>query len=172
MSGALGKIHAKLGIPADYGPARGLRPHREAVRLVSIGRAVDDNKILRLTPRAAAAWKRLQAAATRDGITLLPLSGFRSIARQTEIIRAKIAAGQSLPAILQVSAAPGYSEHHTGRALDLGTPGHFKLDESFAKTAAFRWLRRHAAKFGFHLSYPRHNPHNITYEPWHWCYGR
>ncbi|HLP25741.1 MAG TPA: D-alanyl-D-alanine carboxypeptidase family protein, partial [Acidobacteriota bacterium] len=34
----------------------------------------------------------------------------------------------------------------------------------------FRWLKRHAGEFGFTLSYPKNNPHQIGYEPWHWCW--
>lgn len=143
---------------------------REATRLVSIGPTADDGKILRMTPRAAAAWKRMRTVAARDGVQLLPLSAFRSIARQTAIIRTKLAAGEKISDILRLVAAPGCSEHHTGRALDIGSPDEHELDEHFAKTAEFRWLKRHAAEFGFHLSYPRRNPHRIAYEPWHWCW--
>ena len=164
------RIARNLGIPADYGAARGLAPQREAARLVSVGRAPDDGKIVRLAPRAAAAWKKMRTAAARDDIVLLPLSGFRSVARQTALIRKKLATGQRIEEILRLVAAPGYSEHHTGRALDVGSPEDIKLDEQFARTAAFRWLRRHAHKFGFQLSFPRHNPHGIAYEPWHWCW--
>jgi len=163
-------ISRSLGLPLNYATTRKLKPQREAARLVRVGRAPDDGKLIRLTPRAAAAWRRLREAAAREGIELLPLSGFRSVARQTEIIRAKLAAGQPLAAILRVNAAPGYSEHHTGRALDLGTSGHEKLDAGFARTAAFRWLARRAGEFGFRLSYPRRNRHGIAYEPWHWCW--
>lgn len=164
------KLWARLGIPADYAARARLRLHPEAKRLVSIGRAADDRKILRLAPRAAVAWRRMQAAAAQDGITLLPLSAFRSVARQTTIIRRKLARGLPVETILRVSAVPGCSEHHTGRALDLGTPDHLALEESFARTAAFRWLKKHAGSFGFLLSYPRRNPHGINYEPWHWCW--
>ena len=166
----LAQLWAKLGIPADYAKRAEQRLHAEAKRLVFIGRARDDGRILKLAPRAAAAWRRMQAAATVDGVTLLPLSAFRSVARQTTIIRRKLARGQSIEAVLRVSAVPGCSEHHTGRALDLGSPGHLKLEVSFARTREFRWLRRHAAKFGFHLSYPRGNRQGIAYEPWHWCW--
>ncbi|MET0229666.1 MAG: D-alanyl-D-alanine carboxypeptidase family protein, partial [Rhodanobacteraceae bacterium] len=38
------------------------------------------------------------------------------------------------------------------------------------KSPAFRWLMRHAKRFGFRLSYPRSNRHGIAYEPWHWCW--
>lgn len=160
-------LHRALGIPADY-PARRLPFQREARRLVVAARAADDGKPVRLTPPAANAWKKMRAAAARDGIELLPISGFRSVARQARIIRGKLATGQSITAILRLVAAPGCSEHHTGRALDLGSPDHIGLDADFAKTPAFRWLKRQAAKYGFRLSYPRENPHGIAFEPWHW----
>lgn len=166
----LRRLWARLGLPADVSARAVQRTHREAQRLVFIGRAPDDGRILRLTPSAARAWRKMQAAAAVDGVTLLPLSAFRSVARQATIIRRKLATGQRIEAILRVSAVPGCSEHHTGRALDLGAPGHLRLEASFARTREFRWLSRHAAKFGFHLSYPRGNRHGIVYEPWHWCW--
>ena len=163
-------LWAALGIPADYAERRHLPLQGEATRLVSIGPAADDGKTLRMTPRAAAAWKRMRAAAARDGVQLLPLSAFRSVARQTAIIRTKLAAGEKIADILRLVAAPGCSEHHTGRALDIGSPAEQELDEHFARTAEFRWLKKHAGAFGFHLSYPRRNRHRIGYEPWHWCW--
>jgi D-alanyl-D-alanine carboxypeptidase len=110
----------------------------------------------------------MRHAAARSDIELVPISGFRSIARQTEIFREKLAAGKRLEEILRYVAAPGFSEHHTGRALDIGSPDHIELDEDFARTGAFRWLASNAASFGFVMSYPRGNPHGIGYEPWHW----
>lgn len=167
---SLAALHRSLGIPADYSRRRGLPVFREARRTVLVARAADDNRPVRLTPRAAAAWRRMQAAAARDGVTLLPLSGFRSIARQAAIIRRKLRAGESIDAILRFVAAPGCSEHHTGRALDIGSPVGLELKASFARTKEFRWLRKHAASHGFRLSYPRGNRHGIGYEPWHWCW--
>jgi D-alanyl-D-alanine carboxypeptidase len=167
---ALVRLWRRLGIPEDYAARARQRIHPEAKRLVSIGRAADDGKRLRLAPRAAAAWRRMAAAAAADGVTLLPLSAFRSVARQTTIIRRKLARGQPIEKILRVSAVPGCSEHHTGRALDLGAPEHLDLEVSFGRTPAFRWLVKHAGRFGFQLSYPRRNPDGINYEPWHWCW--
>lgn len=166
----LRRLWSKLGIPADYARRRHLPLQRVARSLVSIGRADDDGQLLKLAPRAAAAWKRMRAAAARDRVHLLQLSGYRSVARQTRVIRRKLAAGENIDAILRFVAAPGCSEHHTGRALDIGSPVHPQLDADFARTAEFRWLRRHASRFGFHLSYPRRNRHGIGYEPWHWCW--
>lgn len=166
-------LHRELGLPSDYATQRGLLVQSEAdpATLVVIGRN-DAGRDILLTPAAAAAWRELQAAAARASITLLPLSGFRSVDRQAEIIRAKLTAGQTIADILRLVAAPGYSEHHTGRALDIGSPGYTSLDESFAETAAYRWLVAHASTFGFNLSYPADNPHGIAYEPWHWCWMR
>lgn len=162
----------KLGIPADYGRTRRLRAFREATiaSLVLVGRHPADKKPVRLAPRAAAAWRRMRAAATADGITLIPLSGFRSIARQTQIIRRHLATGRDPADLFRYVAAPGFSEHHTGRAIDIGDPSDVSIEDSFERTPAFRWLRRHAKKFGFIMSYPRRNPHGIGYEPWHWCW--
>jgi D-alanyl-D-alanine carboxypeptidase len=159
----------ELGIPSDYPAQRGLRRHREARRLVAV-EAGEFCPRVELSPRAASAWKRLQAAARDDGIELVAFSGFRSIARQADIIRAHLRRGRRLDDLLWFVAAPGCSEHHTGRAVDVGTPGGTRLEESFARTAAFRWLVRRAKKFGFRLSYPRGNPHGFGYEPWHWCW--
>jgi zinc D-Ala-D-Ala carboxypeptidase len=158
-----------LGIPSDYAAKRGLVPQVEASDLVGISGGAGDKEI-RLDPDAAAAWEKMRTAASDAGIAFVAVSGFRSVHRQAEIIEAKLAAGESIESILRVIAAPGYSEHHTGRAVDIGVPGEPQLTEAFEMTPAFRWLSDHAGKFGFRLSYPRENVHGIAYEPWHWCH--
>jgi D-alanyl-D-alanine carboxypeptidase len=159
----------RLGIPADYAVRRALPVQREAGPLTRIG-LNSAGRPIQLMPQAAAAWRRMHASATQSGITLVPLSGFRSVARQTKIIRDKLAAGAAIDDILRFVAAPGCSEHHTGRALDIGRQVDADLDGHFARTPEFRWLKLHAVRFGFHLSYPRGNCHGIGYEPWHWCW--
>lgn len=162
-------LHRELGIPADYAAIRHLtfQPEAAADQLVAAS-LTGDGPAIRLSALAAAAWTHLHTAASHQGVIFRLVSGFRSIDRQAEIIRAKRAAGVPLDDILRLIAAPGYSEHHTGRAIDLGIPGEPPLEESFGDTAAFRWLEWRAAEFGFHLSFPRGNPHGIAYEPWHW----
>jgi D-alanyl-D-alanine carboxypeptidase len=71
---------------------------------------------------------------------------------------------------LRVNAIPGYSEHHTGRALDLHTGEAEPLSETFELEPAFAWLQEHALTYGFTMSYPKNNELGIAYEPWHWCY--
>jgi zinc D-Ala-D-Ala carboxypeptidase len=164
-------LHRALGIPADYASTRGLRLHPEAAasELIAVATTREGREIL-LTRETAAAWRRLESAAADDGLGLVAVSGFRSVQRQVEILQRKLAAGTALQEILRVNAAPGYSEHHTGCALDLGGPGEPPLTEAFGDTAAFAWLMRRAGDFGFSLSYPRGHPSGITYEPWHWCW--
>lgn len=123
-----------------------------------------------LHPDAARAWTRLRSAAQRDDIALDAISGYRSHDYQLGIFDRKRARGQTVDEILTVNAAPGFSEHHSGRALDIGTPGEPPAEESFEHTAAFAWLCENAGNHGFVMSYPRDNPHGIVYEPWHWCY--
>ncbi|MCB1575760.1 MAG: D-alanyl-D-alanine carboxypeptidase family protein, partial [Xanthomonadales bacterium] len=118
------------------------------------------------------AWLRMRSAAAADGIELQVVSAFRSAAYQLVIIERKLERGLSMDEILQVSAAPGFSEHHSGRALDISTPDYAALEEEFEDSPAFAWLQREARRYGYALSYPRGNRHAIAYEPWHWCWHR
>lgn len=156
-----------LGLDEAYGEQRGLSLVAEPAALIFAG--VDRyRRPLWLTGAAARAWLTMQRAARRDTIVLEAISGYRSHDYQLGIFARKLARGQTVEQILTVNAAPGYSEHHGGHALDIGTPGEPPAEESFEQTPAFAWLTRHAGDFGFVMSYPRDNPHGIVYEPWHW----
>ena len=159
-----------LGLDADgYASRTGLELVAEPASLTLAG--FDRyRRPLWLTSPAARAWQRMREAAHRDGIVLDAISGYRSHDYQLGIFERKLARGQAVEQILTVNAAPGYSEHHSGRALDIGTPGEPPAEKSFENTGAFAWLRMHAGDFGFRMSYPRDNPHGIVYEPWHWCF--
>jgi D-alanyl-D-alanine carboxypeptidase len=164
----LRELHTELGIPEDYG-RDGARPeYREATELVEVGPNLV-GRMQRLTPAAARAWQAMRAAAEADGITLLIVSGYRSVDYQARLIRKKLNAGQTVSEILSVNAAPGHSQHHTGRAIDIASPGSRPLTEEFEGSDAFRWLTNHAAEYGFSMSYPRDNPAGFVYEPWHWA---
>lgn len=160
-----------LGVPADYGRQRGLAIAREPAKLVFIGDDIHGRPQW-LAPPAASAWRRMQGAAASEAIVLQVVSAFRSADYQLGIIRRKLERGVAIDEILRVSAAPGFSEHHSGRVVDVTTPGFDALEEVFETSPAFAWLIDHAKAFGFHLSYPRGNHHGIAYEPWHWCWKR
>lgn len=158
-----------LGISMDFITPRRLPLHEEAQTLVMV-ETDRDGREFQLTPEAALAWREMKQAAREDEVIIEIVSAFRSIERQIDIIRAKLERGLPMQTILTLSAPPGYSEHHTGRAVDINTPGCEATEEPFEDTAAFCWLTTHAGRFGFTLSYPRGNAFGFIYEPWHWCF--
>jgi D-alanyl-D-alanine carboxypeptidase len=167
----LHRLHERLdalGIDeTDYTARTGLDLVAEPDRLAFAG--YDRyRRALWLRIDAARHWLRMRDHAMRDGVVLEAISGYRSHDYQLGIFERKRARGLAVDEILAVNAAPGFSEHHSGQALDIGTPDEPPAEESFEATPAFAWLQEHAGGFGFALSYPRGNPNGIVYEPWHW----
>ncbi len=165
---ALHERLARLALDADrYARDTGLAIVAEPATLAFAGRD-RYRRPLWLCAGAARAWGAMRAAAAQDGVVLDAISGYRSHDYQLGIFERKFARGLTLAQVLCVNAAPGFSEHHGGHALDLGTPGEPPAEASFEHTPAFAWLQAQARRFGFTMSYPRGNPHGIVYEPWHW----
>ncbi len=129
------------------------------------------NGQLKLRKAAAQKFMAMSAAARSQGVILVPISGFRSVSEQQHLFfDVKAQRNQVATERATVSAPPGYSEHHTGYAVDIGdgrTPA-TNLSQSFEKTAAYKWLAANAARYSFELSFPKNNPQGVTYEPWHW----
>lgn len=126
-----------------------------------------------LRKAAAKPYRAMVAAARADGVILVPISGFRSIGEQQHIFfDVKEQRGQAASKRAEVSAPPGYSEHHTGYAVDIGdgnVPA-TNLNLNFENTGAFKWLQTNATRFNFEMSFPRNNSQGVSYEPWHWRY--
>ena len=160
---------AELGIAPERFAHRRLRLVPEAQRLTPVGIGTDGRDKL-LTPAAARAWQAMREAAALDGVGLLLISAFRSVDFQAALLRAKLQKGAAIDEVLRINAPPGYSEHHSGRAVDIGCTGTAALDEAFETTEAFAWLGQNATRHGFRMSYPRGNRQGYLYEPWHWYY--
>lgn len=111
------------------------------------------------------ALKKLVAAAKADKVTLTPTTIFRSAARHAAIIDYKRNSGQTPAQIYYTSSAPGYSEHHTGLAVDF-SPN----NASFAKTKAYSWLVKNASKYGWKQSHTEAYAQKTgtQAEAWHW----
>lgn len=161
------RLCSHLGIDWSGQCARGLAVIAEPATLACNGLDVF-GRPLWLRPDALIAWTAMRSAAQHDGVLLLPISGWRSMHYQARLLASKLARGQTLAQMLTVSAAPGFSEHHAGTALDLAAAGDLALEERFETSAAFAWLQQHAQRFGFVLSLPRGNRFGYAYEPWHW----
>ena len=165
----LQKLHASLGIPKEYLEQCNQSLCFQPNELVETepdyyGRPQ------RLTQKTFNAWSKMKESAANDNVVFFLVSAFRDPQYQHDLIARKIEKGILLQEILRVNAAPGFSEHHTGRAIDIGTQDCEVLEEVFEKTAAFKWLQENAENFGFSMSYPRDNTAGFAYEPWHWCF--
>jgi zinc D-Ala-D-Ala carboxypeptidase len=127
----------------------------------------------KLRKAAARQFRAMSASARASGVILVPISGFRSVKDQQHLFfDVKAERGQSATKRAEVSAPPGYSEHHTGYAVDIGdgnTPA-TNLNPKFDKTRAYRWLAANAARYSFELSFAKNNRQGVSYEPWHWRY--
>ncbi|OQW70072.1 MAG: D-alanyl-D-alanine carboxypeptidase [Proteobacteria bacterium ST_bin11] len=162
-------LFSELGIPQALPATRGLEIWREPTELV-VAEITPQGREFLLSAAAAAAWQAMKMAAAEEGIALLMVSAFRSVDYQADIIRRKLGQGMSIDEILRVLAPPGYSEHHSGCAIDIGSDDCPELGERFENTRAFRWLSNHAQRFSLSLSFPCDNRFGYVYEPWHWCY--
>lgn len=101
--------------------------------------------------------KRMIAAAKADGLNLSPDSCFRPLKRQVDLFFGRVARGLDTPeSRAKLSAPPGFSEHHTGYAIDFCDQDDRKtcdFEADFAATKIGRWLSIHAARFNFEQSF-------------------
>ena len=135
-----------------------------------VGEYRQTGREVRLRADAGAALAQLLAAAGSEGVGLVPISGFRSLEYQDMLFKKAVEKHGSEELAGRWVARPGYSEHHTGLAIDLGEEASPDSDVAtkFEETPAFQWLQSHAGRFGYEMSYPRGNETGINYEPWHW----
>ena len=128
----------------------------------------------KLLPAAASAFKTMQADARKEGIQVEPVSAYRSMEVQKDVFYTEaVHQGVTLAERSKVAAPPGFSEHATGYVVDLmdaSSPATARLDLCFEQTPAFKWLMRHANRYGFELSFPPKNVQGVNAEPWHFRY--
>ncbi|MBW7453588.1 D-alanyl-D-alanine carboxypeptidase family protein [Paenibacillus sepulcri] len=118
---------------------------------------------------AATALEKLFAGAKKDGITLKAVSGYRSYGTQKAIFD-RNADLKGEKEANKTSAHPGQSEHQTGLAMDVSSASvGYGLEESFGTTKEGKWLKAHAAEYGFIIRYQKDKEKltGYSYEPWH-----
>jgi D-alanyl-D-alanine carboxypeptidase len=163
------EIYKNLGISPNYGEKNNLKFYKDATDLMDVGpNVVGVNQ--RLSKKTALQWGELLKAAAEDNISILIVSGFRSFNYQANLIQKKLEKGIDIKDILKVNAPPGFSQHHSGRAIDVATKGYPPLTEKFEESDAFIWLERNANSYSFYMPYTKKNEFGIIYEPWHWFY--
>ena len=162
MSTDLSKIlvNGKYSLPKNYKP--------------TLAEAVKGSGVM-LDYRVAPYYQAMYDAAKADGITLTPVSGYRSYERQTnnfenrikENMNAGLDRKEATIKAATVIMVPGSSEHNAGLAMDICSPS-----DSFENTKEFEWLSENAANYGFILRYPKDAKSKeitgVVYEPWHY----
>ncbi len=168
----LNKIHEELGITSQHLAANKLslhpQPSLDHLKVVDID---FEGKPFILRSDVSDAWLKMKADAAMENVNIQPYSGFRSYLHQKRLIEHHLKNGRSLESVLTQIAIPGFSEHHTGCAIDIYSAGKPVLEEIFEDSVEFDWLTRNAGRYGFRLSYPRSNSFGIIYEPWHWFFA-
>ena len=155
-------VNGKYSLPANYKP--------------QLAEAVKGSGVY-LDYRVAPYYQQMYDAALKDGITLTPVSGYRSYDRQKNNFENrikehmnsgmdKVEATKKAATVIMV---PGSSEHNAGLAMDICS-----LAESFENYKEFQWLDEHAHEYGFILRYPKDERSReitgVVYEPWHYRY--
>jgi zinc D-Ala-D-Ala carboxypeptidase len=131
---------------------------------------VDVGGGLLLRAEAAQAVAALRAEAAAAGLDVVVQSAYRSFEYQQGLFGSATARFGVAGAELR-SARPGYSEHQTGLAVDVGGGG-CDIERCFGDTAEGRWVVANAHRSGFLVRYPA-GSEQITgyqYEPWHLRY--
>ena len=105
----------------------------------------------------------MQADAKVLNLNIPLVSGYRSYATQEGLYNSYVAKDGEAVANTY-SAKPGFSEHQTGLAFDIGS-----VSRAFEGTAEAKWIEENAHLYGFIVRYPKGKT-DITgyiYEPWH-----
>ncbi len=152
-------------------------PELERNRLILIASygEQENQRYVEMEREAGMALFQLIHAARNRGLWIIPISGFRTVDYQADLFNRQVQKQGSEIAAARISAPPGFSEHHTGLAIDLGdgfaaSEGVPDITEAFGRTRAYAWLQKNAQTYGFELSYPPNNAQGVMYEPWHWRY--
>ena len=141
---------------------------------------------IRLEVNTYKAFKKMEAAAKRDGIYLKIVSAYRGFERQKLIWNNKyekftndfsFEPEKAISEIIRFSTVPGTSRHHWGTDIDI-IDGNFPdeenvlVSEKFEKDGLFykvkNWLDNNSKNFGFYLTYPNYkNRKGFEFETWH-----
>lgn len=116
---------------------------------------------------AVLAFKEMYNAARKEGLGLVINSGYRSYEQQDELCEAyRLLYGDNY--VIKYVALPGFSEHQTGLAFDIGSTS----SNIFANSKEYEWMLDNAHKYGFILRFSKSGQAVTGFrsEPWHYRY--
>lgn len=146
---------------------RSLKKDFEPDDLVSIDEAYAADDTQAGSRIAVNAFIKMYKAAKKDGYDLVINSSYRSYEEQEEICNTyRELYGENY--VLNYVAMPGFSEHQTGLAFDIGS----KNSNVFAESKEYEWIREQAHKYGFiqRFSSKYDAITGFRAEPWHYRY--
>lgn len=121
------------------------------------------------TQETTKAYKSMLEEMEKEGMKIYVVSSYRSIEYQRNLYNNYLKSDDK-DTVDTYSARPGYSEHHTGRALDIShIPGNIN---AFEGSEEAEWVYENCYRFGFIVRYREENM-DVTgymYEPWHITY--
>ena len=124
---------------------------------------------LKINKEAYEYYLKMKNDMNKDGLNIRIISAYRTYEYQDNLYNNYLKY-ETKSLVDTYSARPGYSEHHTGLAIDIDNN---KINyNKFYLTEEFLWMQKNAYKYGFILRYPK-DKENITgykYEPWHYRY--
>lgn len=124
---------------------------------------------LKINKEAYESFTEMKNDMEKEGLNIRIISAYRSYNYQENLYN-KYLMNDKKDFVDTYSARAGYSEHHTGLAIDVDNK-YFDYNK-FYLTKEFIWMNDNAYKYGFILRYPK-DKDNITgysYEPWHYRY--
>lgn len=132
---------------------------------------------IKVEKKALEAYYKLEKDLENDGIDIELDSVYRSVQDQQDLIDEWTADPTKGPDyVKKFVGVPGYSEHHTGLAIDICLVKDGKIiddnDEMIAEKEIFAKIHSKLADYGFILRYPegKEESSGYTYEPWHFRY--
>ena len=146
---------------------RHLNKDFEPDNLVKIDSKYASENSFKINKIAMNAFKDLYDAAEAEGYNLVINSAYRSYEDQEDISNTYFKSyGQSY--VDKYVAKPGYSEHQTGLAFDIGS----RNSKTFVNSKEYGWLKDNAHKYGFILRFDKRYEDLTGFknEPWHYRY--
>src|SRR5699024_3225623 len=145
---------------------------------------VEVNNEQRIDARIEQAWNDWYQAALEAGHRLFFASGYRPVELQEANFNNKVQQNlnegmseeEAIDKAKEYLTEPGFSEHHTGLALDIVDEEWIVegngLDPEYDTQASQQWLTDTMADYGFILRYPKNKEEitGILYESWHFRY--
>ena len=138
--------------------------------LVKMDSKYDNQNSNMLNSIAYEAFKKLVDQAEIEGYHIRNNSAYRSYDTQNSLYN-NYKKNNGISYADKWSARPGFSEHQTGLALDVGVESKYSVGK-FENSREFTWMKENSYKYGFILRYPKGKEYitGYSYEPWHYRY--